>query len=419
MYLAKVLVTAIGAGRLVEGRPSREYQKATYTIDDSEYTTEFIAEALIKHYQIERVFMVGTAKSMWEQVYYTFSDDRDRDDNYYLELAQAIDESNHESYKYDQTKLQKVEQALDRHLGSTGSRCFLIKYGRNNEELLYNFEILLQIANLLESGDEVYVDITHSFRSLSIFQYMMLSFIENLPGKEIKIKGILYGMLDIRKEMGGKAPVVNLSVINEINHWIKGMYDLESYGNGYLVARLLEERYPELARSIRDLSDRININYLKDIRSHRRQTFWRDLGHLDGPARIATKSLNRFLTMFSGDQQESFFELKVARWYFEKKRYATGYITLTEAIVTRACEVLGYDWHIYEEREQAKSRIREVSPDLEQLFRKVNGVRRDVAHFQGGNNDQYRSAVDKCFSYCQRAERLFRETGTTYSLGPI
>lgn len=407
--MARVLVTAIGAGSLIpEAGPSRQYRSATYVIDGQECTTEFIAEALIKHYRIERVFMVGTARSMWEQVYYTFSGSK-RDEDYYLELAQAIDESNHKSYAYGQAYLQRVEQAIDRQLGAAGSRCFLIKYGLTREELLYNFEIFLQIADLLQPGDEVYVDITHSFRSLSIFQYMMLSFIENLPDKEVQIQGIFYGMLDISREMGGKVPVIDLQVINDLNHWIKGMYDLESYGNGYLVAHLLEQEYSELAASIKDLSDRININYLRDIRSVQRQTRWHELAHLQGPAQIATKSLSRFLKLFSGDQEESLFELRVARWYFEKKRYAAGYITLTEAIVTRACEALGRDANIYEEREQAKLHMREASPDLDELFKKVNGVRRDVAHFRGVSSSQYRLAINKCLTYCERAEKLFKE----------
>lgn len=416
--MSKVLVTAIGVGIPDTGadeapdiKHRRQYRKATYVIEGKEYTTQFIAEALIKHFQIDRVFMVGTAKSMWEQVYYSFTDN-DRDDDYYLNLGEAIDRSKYDYYHFDQSYLRQVEEALDRKLGSSGSRCFLIKYGLNDEELLENFQVFLQIADLLQPQDEVYVDITHSFRSLAIFQYMMTSFIENLEDKQIKIR-IYYGMLDLTREMG-KAPVVDLTMINELNHWIKGIYELEHYGNGYLVADLIENIDEDLGKNIRDLSDRININFLKDIRSERGQALWQHLRKIPGPGGFATKNIHRFLRLFSKQQDESGFQLQVARWFFEKRRYAAGYITLAEALVTRACEVLGYDFRIYEERKRARNRMCDINKEYRELYDAVNEIRRMVAHFLGGSSDRYRTAIDKCFKYCDEAERLFYKIGVEF-----
>lgn len=416
--MSRVLVTAIGAGQPIqvaedaaETKHRRQYRKATYVLEGKEYTTEFIAEALIKHFQIDRVFMVGTARSMWEQVYYSFTGN-DRDEDYYLNLGEAIDRSKYDYYHYDQTYLRKIEEALDHRLGSSGSRCFLIKYGLNNEELLENFHVFLQIADLLQPEDEVYVDITHSFRSLAVFQYMMTSFIENLEDKQIKIR-IYYGMMDVAREMG-KAPVIDLTMINELNHWIKGIYELEHYGNGYLVAELVEKINEDLGKSIRDLSDRININYLKDIRNERGQALWQHLKKIPGPGSFATKTIDRFFRLFSRQQEESGFQLQVARWFFEKRRYAAGYITLAEALVTRACEVLGYDYGNYDERTSARDRMRDINKEYRELYDAVNEIRRMVAHFLGGSGDRYRDAINKCFKYCDEAERLFKKIGAEF-----
>jgi len=420
--MARVLVTALGTGQwipkshdLSEARASREYRSATYVIKEgessSEYTTSFIAEALVKHYKIERVYVVGTAKSMWEQLYYSFSGD-DRDDDYYLELGQMIDDSRHDHYPYDRDYLKKVEETLDKKLGGTGSGCYLIRYGLDREELFSNFNVLMQIGEQLQAGDELYVDITHSFRSLSIFQYMMTSFIENLSDRDIKIVKIIYGMLDVVREMGGKAPVVDLTLINELNHWIKGIYELEQYGNGYLVANLLREQ-TELADSIKDLSDRINMNFLKDIRNEHRRKLWKGLKNIDGPGSVVASTIKRSLKNFNNDQPEAYFQLNLAQWFFEQKRYAAGYITLTEAIITKLCEGKIIDINSWRERQKIVKGYTGKKYDdlygLVKLYKEVNKIRRLVAHSQGGSEDQYRSAVANCIKYCNQAKRAFQQ----------
>lgn len=420
--MARVLITALGTGRLIsktddptDARASRKYDPATYVIKDglssSEYTTTFIAEALIKHFEIERLYVIGTAKSMWEELYYRFSGHA-RDDDYYLELGQMIDASRYDNYRYDRSYLHKVEAALNNRLGAAGSCCHLIKYGLDREELLSNFNILMQIGEQLQPGDELYVDITHSFRSLSIFQYMMTSFIENLSDRDIRISRILYGMLDVAREMGGKVPVVDLTVVNELNHWIKGIYELQHYGNGYLVADLLQEQKPELAESIKDLSDRINMNFLKDIRNERRRKLWNGLKNIDGPGNAAASVMERSLRRFNNNQSEAYFQLNLASWFFEQKRYATGYITLTEAIVTKLCEGNIIDIDNWNERQKIKNY--NIDKDYEYLFglgkllQKINEIRKLIAHSQGGSENQYHSAVNKCLYYCEQAERAFK-----------
>ena len=47
---------------------------------------------------------------------------------------------------------------------------------------------------------------------------------------------MFYGMIDVYKEMDNKAPVIDLQYVYRLNNWIKAIHELESYGNGYLVA---------------------------------------------------------------------------------------------------------------------------------------------------------------------------------------
>lgn len=433
--MANVLITALGTGRRIRKQLSdgtmvadskREYEKTTYIIDEEEYNTDLVADALIRHYHIDRVYLIGTARSAWEQVYFDYSADC-RDEEYFINLQDIAISSSHDDYKFEEGYLQPVEKAIDKRLNSSGSRCLLVKYGLNDKELEYNFNKLKEIVDQLQPGDRVYVDITHSFRSLAIFQFVMSSFIENLMGKQIAIAKILYGMLDITPEMNGKAIVVDLTYINKLNKWIRGIYELENYGNGYLVADLLRAMPDQQINgcNIKDLSDRININYLRNIRDEQGKASWSHLGHVDGPGRFATDNIKQFLRTFGGNEPESTFELKVARWHFEKKRFAEGYITLVEAIVTRLCEVTGRDLtkpdltakDIQKLRREAKRFIGKKDDYLHglgELLAKVNNIRRDIAHFQGGDEKEYRDAVDKCLKYCQNAEKMFKLVGAEF-----
>ena len=49
--------------------------------------------------------------------------------------------------------------------------------------------------------------------------------------------------------------------------------------------------------------------------------------------------LKDFTNRFKGINTNSRFQFELARWYFENKRYANGYICLAESIITRILEI--------------------------------------------------------------------------------
>ena len=69
--MSKVLIAGIGTGRRnrEQGQDTqlREYDSANYIIDNKEYQTDFVAQALIKHYRPDQVILTGTARSMWRK----------------------------------------------------------------------------------------------------------------------------------------------------------------------------------------------------------------------------------------------------------------------------------------------------------------------------------------------------------------
>lgn len=411
--MAKILISSLGAGSLDRNNTAaRVYRTAKYRMNDDgqEYTKSFIASVLYEHLKLDGIILIGTVKSMWEEAYYVFGQENDGEfqEKYWEGLEKQIESLNRNS-PLDALDLTPVEQVLgDR------SKCILIKYGLNEAELQENLDRILKIVDFLQEGDELYIDITHSFRSLSVFLLLVLIFLNNLEReKNIKIKGIFYGMLDIIGELG-YAPVVNLQSLFDLTQWIKGAYSLKNFGNGYLIAQLLEEKgETELADRIKKLSEAININYLPTIqqRSIDLKTALTTQS-LSSPFKYLRNILEKFTQQFSNrSERECDFQLKLAGWYFENKRYATGYVTLTEAIITYLCEIHEKDIISKSDRDEMKGLLHEhPHTELAKLFFKVNPIRNGIAHASiDGKRASYANAIERAKDYHQKAKTIFKQ----------
>lgn len=193
--MAKILISPLGSGSLDRNNSAtRKYRTAKYQIDGKDYEKSFIASVLYEHLNLDGIIFIGTVKSMWEEVYETFCQEKNVncDENYYCQLADKIAQLDYRS-PLDSLDLSLIESVL-----GAKSRCILIKYGIDQAELWENFDKTIQVIDSLEKGDELYLDITHSFRSLSVFQFLTVTFIQELLSeKQIKISGVFYGMLDV------------------------------------------------------------------------------------------------------------------------------------------------------------------------------------------------------------------------------
>ena len=93
--------------------------------------------------------------------------------------------------------ISRVNTQIDNYLQSKGSQCFIIQYGIDEQELWDNFGYFLEIIDHMQDGDEVYLDITHSFRSLSLMSFVMSEFAK--IHKNFKISGVYYGIFEYQK----------------------------------------------------------------------------------------------------------------------------------------------------------------------------------------------------------------------------
>ena len=117
--MAKILISSLGMGDRKKG-----YQKADYAIDDKIYKDRtFISSVLCEHIRIDKLFLVGTKDSIWESVYEEFDGNSETAERIYIDKETGGDEN----------FLLSVEQQIETKLGSKGSKCFIIKYGLNED----------------------------------------------------------------------------------------------------------------------------------------------------------------------------------------------------------------------------------------------------------------------------------------------
>lgn len=417
--MAKVLISPIGAARR-EDNPNREYKRTKYKFDgdDRVFETPFVSAALANYLKVDKIIFIGTAKSMWEEVYkyFTESANCEFDYDYWVEIGDLSENSTFDNSIINEAILQKTMDSVDKYLktinpsASGGSLPLIIKYGLNERELWENFNLFMKLADILNDGDKLYLDITHSFRSIPLFMYLMMEFIQMLNHKEITLKGLYYGMFEAIAELG-YTPVVDLKPLFDISQWIRGVYDFINYGNGYLISELIckqnvddKNRINDISKKIKNISELININYLTDLQNQIKSLNKLSDGKHSrtGPIAYIFPLIEDFISKFSKIEKASEFQLELSKWYFENKRYGHGYICLVESILTKLCEIYGLDLNNIDSRQVMKKLVIkgpswykvEYLDRLSKKYKSINQIRNRIAHAAFYRDDNYSFITD-------------------------
>lgn len=393
--MAKVLISFLGTGRIKNDTSKREYEPTKYRIDNKDYDCTFVSAALREHLNIDKMMLVGTAHSMWEDVYREYAGE----DEIWLKIGEVCAANNHTS-PLEIPHKEDVEMAM-----GGNSKVVLVKYGFTPEEIKENSEIILGLESSLEKGDELFVDITHSFRSLPLFIMNLLIYLRDVSPKKVKISGIYYGMLEAYKDMH-YAPIVNLNEVLNVNSWISGAYSFMQFGNAYKIADLVDndtqiESPKKISTPLRNFSEAKNLNHLAELENQvQKLQILKDTEGLPTIARMVIDPvINEFLgkvRLGNGKFRLSDFQYKLAQWHKDNHNYAAAYISLNEAILTRACELCNFDSSKFEERENMKK-----------VFRWAKGI--------PGSEQQLREAalLEYVQAYCKRT--TLKEYAVLYS----
>lgn len=393
--MAKILISSIGTGSRNGG-----YNVAKYEIDKKIYENEkFIAKALCEHLKIDKLFLVGTQKSIWEAVFEEFGGD----EQIAISIYAAKENNNLVEF------IPQIEAVIDKRLGTNGSKCFIIEYGKDENELWGNFNKFLQIATHLEPNDEIHLDITHSFRSLSLMSFIMSEFISNASGRELNIQGVYYGMLEYSGENNGITPIVNLAMFFKLLRWSKAIRELKTYGNAKEILTLLKQDEGK-ANRFENFTNALNMSDIMSLKSATTT--------LKTEISFFKESKNKIYNLISGDLEKfikmldvdslSLLQYRMAKWYCENQNYALSYVMLSEAVISAVAEENGLNAKDQDERQKAKNILKNRKDDISKTYYTVASIRNYVAHALDKENRHIKKAVNNLPLYIEKLRPLFK-----------
>ncbi len=355
----KVLITILGKGQFNRELKKFDYNTATYQLPDGFlHTTKLVSDALATYINPDKVYVIGTRESLWD-------------------LANEL-----------LGEYEKVE----------------VPFGKSPEEFWDMFKTLSQLD---VEGKDVYLDITHGFRSIPLFVSTLVNLFTKVKGAQVK--GIFYGIWEARHKEGDKeiTPVVDLLPLVQLNEWIEGFTLFTHYGDGQHLKGLMEAHIKEVPSHERKKLGKLNsipkvlnkysqavgfnapleiINSFKKLKDIFSQIDSSELLSGMEPIEILKEAFLKEAKRFENIQREWEKQLEVAKWLFEKRRYAQSIIVLEESIFTYVMEKAGLD-PLDERRKNLGGLFREdrdkhrlFSKELNDLFSRVQELRNKSGH---------------------------------------
>jgi len=421
----RVLITSIGGGKTEDKdgvKILKKYEETIYGIkkENGEFymeKTSYMPLVIENTYNIDKTIIIGTTGSMWDNLYdiywKKFKQDKIKDEKFKQSLIDVQVTSNRET-PVDKINIDKFNQEF---IGKV--KGIVIKYGVSPKEISKNFDLIIKLQEEFNDVDEyeVFLDITHSFRSMAFWMFLIMNYLTDVSNKNIKIAGITYGMFEAKKD--NITPIVILKPFLDILNWIKGASELKQYGNSYYI--LEKSNNNSISKNIKDelenFSNTMNMNYinslLESIKNLKKLDTQNELDKINGPAKhIVPNILKEFIKDFDlkekDDNKRSYLlQATLAKWHCKQKRYAMSAINISEAIVTFVLLTLNIDskklkgkfdpdndgqkwlkeiYRRYKDRTDLSEEEKEIYKYGE-LFVEVTRIRKEVAHSLGKQPD--------------------------------
>lgn len=371
----KVLILTLGTGSildrdspggeerkkiLLEKIQKREfcYWKTKYQIENINTETEFLAEPLIKSFQPDRVLLIGTVKSSWTSFYTKFGN---KESENWEKNIFTLDEIEYtHGQKTEGEKLDEIEKQINEIYGNeividgcSGIKInvIIMRYGINKEELLENYQRLSRgIKNVLEFREkyEVAFDITHSFRSLPLYNLVVLNYFKHISSRyDIAISHIYYGNLDVSRETDHIAYIVDLKDLIGVLDLTSGINEFKNTGNAVTLLSMMEKNGIWQPLKQFDWATQMNgLNEIEDaleklLSAVSTEEEYENMQYTDLKTMLHTVLIDKFFKE-NGIEIETIEDLKkmeiaekqyiIAKWYLQQNRYGQAVATALEAL---------------------------------------------------------------------------------------
>lgn len=359
----KILILSLGTRRMKDDK-SAGYQPTQYMIEGEDYKkngkaikTNFVAEPIIDSFEPDHIIILGTVKSMWHSLYASMITENNDDDSYlqnpyyqYLFEMESTYGIHTEGEKLEELseEVTKIFSAVNTCWGKYSKKyekkkpqihIFLTYYGVNEQELKNNYAILAKLEEYLDEKYrfEVAFDITHSFRSLPIYNLVILNYLKNITRYEMEIKHIYYGSLEAKCELQEKAPVVDLRELAYVMDLTNAVAEFKDTGNAISLIGLIQDQ--EIKEVLRRFDFATQVNAFDQIVAEIKKLWQLTQKEADDTFYTGVRSMIHVVLkekFYNGSNCENVnevdFKFLLTKWYFKQNRKGVALATGLEAL---------------------------------------------------------------------------------------
>ena len=395
------LISFLGKSKLNQ---QTGYRKANYDFGNGILKeVSFFGIGLTEVLKPHKLILIGTAGSMWD----VFFDHHTPENEQVLNLVDAVAES-----RVDESLLTSCEEEIGRMLGCE-VKCLIIDYAGNEAEQIH---LLSQIAEQLEEGEEISMDVTHSFRHLPMLALVAARFLNKI--KNICANNIYYGALEMIDKETGTTPVITLGGMLKMLDWVDALATYQQNGDFSPVAQLFAaENEAEAAQNLKNAAFYENTNQIakarKPLQDFRKQQINKPLIYLFMP--ILQNRTQWVEQPRYADRQQY-----MAEHYLQQRDYLRAAILAQEALISRLVQQQGNkDPQNYAFRKVEKENLdqdikdrnankKKITP-AQQAYIDLRDIRNALAHGARPHKADIQAAIDSEDRLKQTFQKILQE----------
>ena len=344
------------------------YRKTSYQMpgqDEPGPETEYVAGVLADADKPDHVFIIGTVKSAWTGFYYKYTPEQQRK----LEDLSRLNDietdcgstCGGEELESIQARINAVfQKSIDKKL-FPDIKVILIRYGIDDRQLEENYEILNNIWKELgrEKAYDISMDITHMFRSIPLFNIVLMNFNRQIGRYRFRLVHIYYGNLEVAGELRN-ARVVDLASLVSVLDMTNAVSEFRNTGSAKTLIRLFEEAdgiksEEELCSLLRNFDRDLELNDInkltKDVDALYREVRETKTSFIYTNIREMLKEVLEEKFIQNGDvsiledleihpERQGELQYRLCKWFQEQGRYGQAAALASE--VLRSFIVLPY-----------------------------------------------------------------------------
>ncbi len=367
--MSHTLISLLGGSS--QSDPSKRYRSIQYDFGDGAgQSHRYFGLALAEHIKPHQLIVLGTTGSMWDMLLESIGLE-EQNEEFWSEL---IDSANGNCTT--QSQLDELSSIINGQLPYQMS-LRLIPYGRDTHE---QEQILTCMADELEEGSQVSLDVTHGLRHLPMLMQMSALYLREM--RKVRISGVYYGSLDMSRN--GVAPVMRLEGWLELADWAMALHNFDRDGDyGVFVPLFRRENAHRQADLLSEAVFYERTFRVGDARGKLRK-FLKALDdiELECTSRLFQPMLRERL---SWCEQDNLYQRQqqLAHSYLKNDDFLRCIIFAFEGFITRLCWQEGLkDFDDYNKRQEIKERYEQTGPrdKTYSAYKELRDIRNGLAH---------------------------------------